>query len=66
MQLPGGKRAILVLDQGSVTIDDVDTGEQMIRWLHILESRWVSEPLVATTPLTLSPPGPGMWIALVE
>lgn len=64
MKEAGGRLAVFFPASGEVSINRaVEQGGQ-IKWLNILESNWIFEPIHESPLLTLSPPGPGMWVAL--
>jgi len=66
MRQADGRYAVLFPASAEVAINrTVEQGEQ-IKWLNILESNWVFEPINAASLLKLSPPGPGMWVALLD
>ena len=66
MRQADGRYAVFFPASGEVTINrSVEQGEQ-IKWLNILESNWVFEPINSAPSLKLSPPGPGMWVALLD
>ena len=67
----GSHYAVYFPDGGSVTLDLSQTpsaaaGEWSVRWLNIIESEWQGACTVTDkSKITLAPPWPGHWVALV-
>ena len=58
--------AVFFPREGSVSIDKTVQHGDIVRWLELSSGKWAEVEHEASDQLVLSPPGSGMWIAIVN
>lgn len=66
MEADDRRLAVFFPDQGTISIEMTPGAAQVIKWLELSSGDWEIQTPRPGIRLNLTPPGPGMWIAVVD